>query len=140
MVNQSKSANPNDENKPEYPYVELQLDRSVAYEMINDFGTDAFLGVISQYQENMAKNLNLLTESASRNDPGEQLWALQYIRNCSAQLGIAGVAHQCRLVMDNAAPASEFETGLTSEEHQHFETIINLSIDSLRTICTEMQS
>ena len=116
-----------------------QMDRSVAYEMINDFGAEAFLKVVSQYQENMARNMELLNDRGSNQDGLEQVWALQYIRNCSAQLGLSTVSLHCKRAMDELLEHAEPDTRLSPEEHQQFEKIIDHSVGSLRSLCAKMQ-
>ena len=119
--------------------VPQQMDRSVAYEMINDFGVEAFLKVVRQYQENMARNLEILSDRVDSQDGLEQIWALQYIRNCSAQLGLSTVSQHCKQAMDELHEQAEQDAGLSPEEHRQFEMIIDNSVESLKTLCTKMQ-
>ncbi len=116
---------------------DLQIDRSIAYEMIHDFGVDAFLQVVTQYQENMAANLNMLSQS-SADDGREQLWALQFIRNCSSQLGLIGVAIQCRQVLD--CGCNNVDLDEKQVLRRRFETVIDQSVKSLREISIQMHS
>ena len=112
-----------------------RLDRSIAYEMINDFGELAFSEVVYRYQNNMASNLKQLAYCLEQEDQKEILWALQYIRNCSAQLGIIGVANQC-----NTALKHIVGNRLAAVQHDQFETTISESVALLCSIESEMQS
>ena len=114
----------------------VQIDRSIAYEMIHDFGRDAFLQVVDQYQQNMAGNLKLFSQNKAE-ELQDRLWALQYIRNCSNQLGLATVAMQCRQIMEN-----DYKNMNRNEQQalqQEFELVIDQSVKILKKISEEMQ-
>ena len=113
----------------------VRLDRSVAYEMINDFGVLAYSEVVYRYQKNMFNYLEQLSCCLEREDQKEMLWSLQYIKNCSAQLGLTGVATQCNAAIEGIA-GSDFST----IQHEQFESTINDSVTLLRLIGSEMRS
>lgn len=110
------------------------LDRSVAYEMINDFGPLAFLEVVYRYQKNMAENLDQLLRCVEQKDCKEILWSLQYIKNCSNQLGLAGVASQCNSAIDDF-PGAVF----SATHYAGLEAVVDHSVVLLRMISSEMQ-
>lgn len=113
----------------------VRLDRSVAYEMINDFGVLAYSEVVFRYQKNMTSYLKQLSCCLEREDQNELLWSLQYIKNCSAQLGLSDVAEQCSEAIHGIA-----ENDATKLEHSLIESVICDSVDLLRQIGSEMQS
>jgi len=113
----------------------VRLDRSVAYEMINDFGVLAYSEVVYRYQKNMADYLKQLSCCLEREDQKEMLWSLQYIKNCSAQLGLTDVATQCNTAIE-AIAGRDFSI----IQHEQFETAITESVTLLRLIGSEMRA
>ncbi len=107
------------------------LDRSVAYEMIHDFGVAAFVQVVQQYQSNMASKLAEIQDCTEQDDVAIALWGLQFIRNCSVQLGIIGVTAVCAELADEV-----LECGLSRLNCGQLERSLATAVDALNQIST----
>ncbi len=128
-------SNSNEANAIKQQAGNVRLDRSVAYEMINDFGVLAYSEVVYRYQKNMANYLKQLSCCLEREDQKEMLWSLQYIKNCSAQLGLVDVATQCNTAIKGIAGRD-----FSIIQHEQFETSISESVTLLRLIGSEMRA
>jgi hypothetical protein len=98
--------------------------------MIHDFGAGAFAQVVKQYQSNMADKLADIKNCAGQDKDGAVLWELQFVRNCSAQLGIVGVVAICAELAEAVLKGNALDYGA-------LERVLGSAVDILNQMVSD---